>query len=316
MSDANRMQSKINWPPSGHYVVAVSGGVDSVALLHLLAHQPPQKYRLHIAHIDHGIRPDSRLDRYLVEDLAKALGLPSSLYEAKLGQASEEQARNARYHFLKTTTEKLGAAGIITAHHLDDKIETSLFNLGRGSGRNGLTGIKSIDGIYRPLLGLKKADLQQYATTNGLPWREDSTNLDLGYSRNFVRQEILTKMAKTPEWEEEYLQLLSQLESANRQQNQYYSRLLTMHARIHPQQIVIKRELLDTLELAQLADFLLFATNRLVPGTQIDSRPLMRYALLVKTGQPGKTQPLSGSLNAKLGYDTLTITQSSRKVEV
>jgi tRNA(Ile)-lysidine synthase len=99
----------------GHYVVAVSGGVDSVALLHMLQDMPDVK--LTVAHYDHGIRPDSHLDRINVANLAKKYGLPFVYNEGNLGpDASEELARLARYNFLRQTQNELGANAVITAH--------------------------------------------------------------------------------------------------------------------------------------------------------------------------------------------------------
>lgn len=107
----------------GHYVVAVSGGVDSMALLDMLARRYPHKgsdVRFTIAHFDHGIREDSHQDRQLVHETARQLHLPFVFEEGRLGpEASEAAAREARYNFLRKVQKHAGARGIITAHHLE-----------------------------------------------------------------------------------------------------------------------------------------------------------------------------------------------------
>ena len=89
------------------------------------------------------------------------------------------------------------AAAIITAHHQDDVIETSIFNLLRGTGRKGLTSLRSSNGLIRPLLGVTKNQIQQYAVEHNLTWREDSTNAQLKYSRNKIRHKLATTKDKS-----------------------------------------------------------------------------------------------------------------------
>lgn len=198
----------------GKYVVAVSGGVDSVALLHMLigmqlgqsgltevgavlgrrTHSP---LSLVIAHYDHGIRDDSREDRKLVEALAKKYDLPFVYHNGKLGSGvSEAKAREARYDFLHQVRKASGARAIITAHHQDDVLETIILNVLRGTGRRGLSSLKSTDTIKRPMLHISKKELLRYAEREGLVWNEDSTNADEKYLRNYIRKIILPRFAE------------------------------------------------------------------------------------------------------------------------
>lgn len=180
----------------GTYVVAVSGGVDSMVLLDLLRQQPEVK--LVVAHFDHGIRSDSSFDRELVQRTARSHGLPFVYHEAKLGPgASEDAARKARYEFLHSVRAASGARAIITAHHHDDALETAIINMLRGTGRKGLSSLRSSHTIHRPLLHLEKQALRDYARDQGLTWREDSTNEDTKYLRNYVRHKILSQFGAT-----------------------------------------------------------------------------------------------------------------------
>lgn len=183
---------KIKLAKSGSYVVAVSGGVDSVVLLHMLRGQPG--CRLTVAHFDHGIRPDSRADRLFVRRLARSYGLPFVFAEGQLGAtASEAAARRARYDFLHKVRRASGARAVVTAHHQDDVLETAIINLLRGTGRTGLANLRSTDTVKRPLLHVPKAELVAYARQHRLQWREDSTNSDDKYLRNYVRHRLLSR---------------------------------------------------------------------------------------------------------------------------
>ncbi len=181
-------------------MVAVSGGVDSMALLHLLRQEnitnDQQPYRLVVAHLDHGIREDSSEDRQLVQKTAGHYNLPFVYHESHLGPgASEAEARKVRYDFLHKARGASQARAIITAHHEDDVLETAIINLLRGGGRQGLTSLKSRHDIERPLLQVPKQDLIAYAQDQGLVWREDSTNQNPAYLRNYVRQRLLSRFS-------------------------------------------------------------------------------------------------------------------------
>lgn len=169
------------------YVVAVSGGVDSVVLLDMLAHEG--KHELTVAHFDHGIREDSAADARFVGGLAEQYGLPFETRREELGKkASEELARTRRYRFLREVTSAQ-AARLVTAHHLDDVVETVAINLTRGTGWRGLAVLGSPD-IERPLLHMTKRTVYEYALSRGLEWVEDETNQTDNYLRNRLRRQL------------------------------------------------------------------------------------------------------------------------------
>lgn len=189
-------------------LVAVSGGVDSVILLDMLANgrfsnfsnefihsemwseQPALDPRqdIIVAHFEHGIRGEASADdQKFVRDLAAKYNLPFVTASGDLGSdVSEASARDARYDFLRKQTN-LNDAVIVTAHHADDVVETIAINLVRGTGWRGLAVLDSGD-IYRPLLHMTKCEILEYARAHNLEWREDGTNQTDVYLRNRLRR--------------------------------------------------------------------------------------------------------------------------------
>ncbi len=169
------------------YIVAVSGGIDSVVLLDMLSRE--EKHNLVVAHFDHGIRPESDADARFVWALAQKYHLPFEVRRETLGKdASEATARERRYAFLRDIAKKYDAK-IVTAHHQDDVIETIAINLTRGTGWRGLA-VFSSEEIVRPLLTKTKHELREYALSHRLEWVEDETNQSDNYLRNRVRRQL------------------------------------------------------------------------------------------------------------------------------
>ena len=169
------------------YIVAVSGGVDSVVLLDMLIRS--SEHEIIVAHFDHGIRPDSAADARFVAGLADRYNLKYEIAREELGEnASEAMAREHRYKFLRSIAISHGAR-LVTAHHQDDLIETIAINLLRGTGWRGLAVLGNRE-IERPLLDMTKEQIYEYALSRGLEWVEDETNQSDKYLRNRVRRQI------------------------------------------------------------------------------------------------------------------------------
>jgi tRNA(Ile)-lysidine synthase len=174
-----------------HILVALSGGLDSCVLLHLLRFIPAGP-RLSAAHFDHAMRRASAADADWVRGLCVAWAVPLFTQRADAPPVSEEAARDLRYAFLDAAVALSGADAIVTAHHADDQAETLLFRLARGTGVTGLAGIPERRGIIaRPLLPFLRTELTAYARAVGLRWREDPTNAEPQYDRNRVRRSVL-----------------------------------------------------------------------------------------------------------------------------
>jgi tRNA(Ile)-lysidine synthase len=182
-------------------LVAVSGGADSVALLHLLhALAPSWRLRLHVLHVDHGLRLDSAADAECVRALGARLGVPVDVACVQVGSGSvEAAARTARYAALEAAAARVGATRIALGHTLDDQAETVLMRVLAGAGVRGLAAIPPVRGrLIRPLLEMRRAALRDWLTAEGVTWVEDPTNRDPKFLRNRIRHEVLPLLGAFP----------------------------------------------------------------------------------------------------------------------
>lgn len=200
------------WPPEQWQEVgvllAVSGGLDSVALLSVMAaNKAGGAGQLTVGHFHHGLRSSADEDQALVESLCRKYDLPLFLGRANIkqqaeaaGDGVEAAARAARYAFLLETAEQTGARYVATAHNADDQAETVLHHIIRGTGLAGLSGMspaRALSGavtLVRPLLPFRREALAAYAHDLGLEYREDETNFDTRFTRNRLRHDLLPKL--------------------------------------------------------------------------------------------------------------------------
>jgi len=176
---------------AGRYGIAVSGGPDSMALLHLAHHAFPG--RVAAATVDHGLRAASAQEAAMVADWCAALGVPHAILAPAAPVEGNVQAwaRAQRYALLEQWRAAHGLDWIVTAHHADDQLETLLMRLNRGAGVAGLAGVRGRTGrVIRPLLGIRKADLLAHAQTHGLPFADDPSNADPRFDRAALRAQL------------------------------------------------------------------------------------------------------------------------------
>ena len=204
--------------------VALSGGLDSVCLLHAFRHYA-EKYDILLtaAHLEHGIRGEESLrDLKFCEDLCKEWGIelisvrvPIPFIAKGSGRCIEEVARETRYGFFQSIMESGKADFVATAHHMNDVAETILFRLSRGTALAGMHGITEHDGFIRPMLHITRKELEYYAEINNLPHVDDSTNDDETYARNRIRHSVLPALLEVNERAVEHIARFASLSAAD-----------------------------------------------------------------------------------------------------
>lgn len=275
------------------YLVAVSGGIDSVVLLDQMA--TGGEHELVVAHFDHGIREDSADDARFVEGLARRYDVPFTSLREELGpEVSEERARHRRYAFLRAAAKKYDAT-IVTAHHSDDIIETIAINIQRGTGWRGAAVLQTT-GIIRPLLSMTKADIRVYALAKRLEWVEDSTNASDVYLRNRLRHRISCQLGSA--------QKDALLEVWRHQLE--LKRAIDAEAATYSEEREFSRYYLNQID-EQTASELLRAA--IVVQTKLSpTRPqLSRAILAIKTARPHTTFELGGGVRLLFNVRTFIV---------
>lgn len=192
--------------PAAHYLLAVSGGADSLALAHACAALQSEGFGTYsVCHVEHGLRGAEALrDMQLVQNFCASLQLPCYVEHVDVNKlaadehlSTEDAARRLRYEALRRVAQKVRAQAIVTAHHEGDQAETLLLKLLRGAGLDGLSAMRPRQGdILRPLLAVPRAALESYCELEHLTYCHDSTNDDTAYTRNSVRKELLPLLAR------------------------------------------------------------------------------------------------------------------------
>lgn len=260
-------------------ILAVSGGVDSVVMFDLLRRQYKN---LVVAHFEHGIRgSDSKEDARFVRQLAQRFKLPYEIMSGELGpMASEDQARQARYQFLRMVAQEHQGL-ICTAHHADDVLESIVINLKRGNGWRGLAPMSAKD-IYRPLLKWTKAEILKYALDHKLKWREDATNQQPIYLRNQIR----IQLEDLPPAQKELLyELFEKQVRAAQAIDQILCRAVNPTAEYQRYGFIMADELIAV----ELLNFLVKYHTKV----SLLKPQLSRAILIIKTAHPGETHQLA-----------------------
>lgn len=295
--------------PRSTVLVALSGGIDSMVLLHLLRSLPaPWKLELHAAHFDHRMRPESGADAAWVRGVCRAWEVPVTIGAARGELHGQAAARAARYEFLEETATRIGADRIATAHQADDQSETVLFRIARGTGLRGLAGIPPRRGrIVRPLLPFDRAEIEEYARRWRVPYREDPTNIGVDYTRNYLRHEVLPRLERVAPGAARSL------------------RRLAAHAR---EEVELRELLLDTIE-PRVVEYQNDDLIELARGALLSYHPRVRGALLrrlvrrlgsspgraatrilvefAETARSGSRIDIAGGIRAEREFDHLRI---------
>jgi tRNA(Ile)-lysidine synthetase-like protein len=289
----------------GKYVLALSGGVDSIVLLDLLSNL--EGVELVLAHFNHGIRTDAVRDEDFVRQKAKDYRLILEVGQGNLGaQASEETAREARYKFLRDICDRHEANTIITAHHQDDMLETAIINILRGTGPQGLMAMQTNPDIVRPLLEVPKKDIVTYAQAKKLEWVEDESNDDLKYLRNYIRSKLMSKLQA-----KERQEILARIDQVTEE----YQAVTDIYDSV-ADYIFIDEDTLDRQAFIFLPDAVAkemlarWLRHKRIPA---DRKTINRLAVAIKTARPHTKQGVSGRFFIEMDVQTATLETDAKQ---
>ena len=310
------LQDRKLLPKHSKILVAVSGGVDSVVLLDLInGLRAEYGWKLAVAHYNHGMRPDATQDAMLVGELADKYGIPYYMGKYEYTNFTEATLRKYRYEFLEEIRRDLAFDYIITAHHNNDFIETAIFNTIRGSDREGMVALKPRRGsIIRPLLPFSKAEIIVYAGLKGLKYREDSTNSDLGYSRNFVRNILIPHGSIAyRNFHHNMNRRLSSLTDINRKVNLGLGRVArTLVEYEDDKSLQISAQRFGQLPYSIQKSLLVFLVKRLRPVHGLSSVGVTKAVKFINTSKTGSQMSLPDGLQLINTYDKFVITSDKK----
>jgi len=307
-------------------LVGVSGGPDSVALLHALAGlREALPVRLHAAHLDHGLRGrESRADAEYVAGLCERLGVPLiskrvdvAAFRHRLGLSMEDAARRVRYGFFAEAGKKAGARVVLVGHTADDQVETVLLHLLRGSGVAGLAGMEALarapsagDGeaapllVGRPLLGVSRRETEAYCAAHRLGPRRDSSNRSPRFLRNRVRRELLPVLRRyNPSIDAALLRLAEQAALTARHLDRQVEQVWPRLARPEQGAVVLDRAELAALDPALQAHALRRAVAQVKGDLQGIAAAHIRRVAELAAGPAGRSASLPGGIRFVTGYE-------------
>jgi tRNA(Ile)-lysidine synthase len=204
------LKCRFNWPENGTIIIATSGGPDSVFLLIVMNElSKTAGFNIHVVHVDHMLRGEDSLgDSLFVSKLSAKLKIPCTIKRIDIPNimktekgSSQEVCRKYRLEFLFDEVKRINAVGLAFGHNKNDQAETLLINLLRGSGMNGLSGMKTHEakngvGIYRPILHIEKEDIEKFLNDEKIDYRLDKSNLEDDYVRNHIRHNLVPVIEK------------------------------------------------------------------------------------------------------------------------
>lgn len=303
-------------------LVAVSGGVDSIALLDVLLRLRDNfKLGLHVAHLNHMFRGQQSMeDAFFVDNICRSLALPVVYASADVpeaasqGGSAQEAARQVRYEYLRRLARIYRCNKIALGHHMDDQAETVLHNLLRGSGMVGLAGMLPAHGkIIRPLLAVEKGEIEEYCRRRKLNWREDPSNKKCIYRRNKIRNRLIPELQA--EYNSQLVPILSQTADILQGENEFLGieakRCLQEICRWHNEEAVIELAGLKKLHPAMCRRLLRLVAQR-VNGQTLAFNHVEMIAEFVNQHQTGKKLELPRRLVVQKDYHHLIMRLGSR----
>ena len=309
-------------PPGSVVLVAVSGGADSLALLHALhARRARLGCHLHAATFDHGVRGAAgAADAAFVAGVCAALGVPLTTGRAAGLPASEGALRAARYGFLAAAAHAAGAQRVAVGHHAGDQAETVLLRLARGAGSAGVAAMLPLAALpghpdlalIRPLLGLTRAEIDAYCAQLGLEARQDSTNQDPAYARNRLRLEVIPALERiNPRTQRALARFAAQSAAENDYLQGQLAQAIAPHLAREAGRVSLERAAFRALHPALRWRFVHWAAQQLNSAAEVSFDHAEAACALALTAHTGAAAALPGGLRLRLDYDRVIVEQAA-----
>jgi tRNA(Ile)-lysidine synthase len=308
--------------PDSVLVVGVSGGADSLALMHILyTLQSTFRCRIHVATLDHGLRGEQgAADAEYVRKMADSLGVPVTVGRTNVtnqGSGIEAAARSARYHFLAFVARKVGAERVAVAHHAGDQAETVLMHLLRGAGLAGLGGMavqspmpeRPEVTLIRPLLWNTRTEIEAYCTAHGLESREDATNRDTTLLRNNIRLNILPSLEQVnPHLQRALIHLadIARVED-DYVQGQLAEIAVSSAVKKGGGRVFIERATFKNMHPALQRRLIAWAAGQVTPVEDLDYQHIVDAVEIGLNGKQGGRALLTDGLQVRVEYEDLIV---------
>lgn len=298
-------------------IVAVSGGMDSMVLLHGL--REIGHGGIVVVHVDHGLREESTDDAHFVQQICADWNIPCHIKTLDLTTNSEQAARRARYRVLSLVATEQSCTAILTAHHADDQVETVLMNLLRGTGVDGLGGMAAISDVphgvdneqqlYRPILSLPRSTIQTYREQNTIPFVEDTTNNDTRYTRNRVRYHLLPALEEHAPYIRKRLLQLVEMSSADANLLHTLTQQTFARLQVSSGNNWLELDLVQwrALPLSLRRRTLRWALQTLDDATEVSFAAIEEARAVAEQGQVRNEAALPNDWRLRVGYDRLLI---------
>lgn len=326
---------KFHLIPAGQTVVAgVSGGADSLTLLHMLHRLSDRmNFHIHVATLNHQLRgEESAADAHFVQAIAHEWGIPVTADQVDVSALAHDEhlgievaARLARYRFLAQVAQVVGATRIVVAHHVDDQAETVLMRLLRGVGTRGLAGMSMLSLVpghpdlllIRPLLNITRTQIEAYCQQHKLTPRTDSTNQDTKLLRNAIRQNVLPYLMK---FNAQLSQTLNRLAETSAIDNDYLDQRLQQFVDTHtlsisPKQIGFSLYDFRDLHPALQRRLLIWSLAKLGVTEDLSHDRILDAVEIGLRGRQGALSLLGNGFHLRVDYDRLVIEQAVAKPE-
>jgi tRNA(Ile)-lysidine synthase len=316
------------FPPHTTIILAVSGGADSITLLHVMAQLRERlAVQLHVATLNHGLRPDAADDVAYVQHITKRLDVPVSAETVDVSQLSqtlnigiEAAGRAARYDFFARVAQQIGTTTIATAHHADDQTETILMHIIRGAGVQGLIGMQPKAPypdypeltLIRPLLFVRRPEIEAYCDEHQLEPRHDATNQDTVFLRNNIRHAILPRMRElNPQIDRAFAQLADIVSAEQDFMQTYYESSIQplIQANEGNTRYSVQRELFRSWHPAIQRRFIKEASFKL--GAEATYVYITAAIQTANSREVGAIAELPNAVRLRVGYVDIVIEQES-----